>query len=132
MTVKSAAVVRCAEHLGSELIEFAAASRLRLLVAEAVYYVEQAKRHRIRALAVLDDGADNSRRSLGTERESSALSVLKGIHLLLYDVGRLADADGKTARAPRMSAFLFPYSRNSRLPPSPYPLFFSTPRFPAQ
>ena len=86
--------VRCAEHLGSELIEFAA-SRLRLLVAEAVYYVEQAKRHRIRALAVLDDGADNSRRSLGTERESSALSVLKGIHLLLYDVGRLADAAGK-------------------------------------
>lgn len=87
--------VRRSEHFRSELEKLAAAPRLRLFVAEAVYQIEQLERHGVGAFAVLDDGADDARRPLRTQGEAAPLLILEGVHLLLDNVGRLSHAARK-------------------------------------
>ena len=85
-----------AGHLHAELVELAQASLLRTLVTEAGEDVAHAQRQRLIEQAVLEDGADGAGRALGAEREGALLRE-DGIHLLLHDIGRLADAAGEKA-----------------------------------
>ena len=81
-----------ADRLDAELVELAVAARLRALVAEEGADVGEL--HRLRQLlhAVLDVGAADRRRALGSQGEAAPALVLEGEHLLADDVGRVADA----------------------------------------
>ena len=84
---------KATEHLGTELIELTASARLRLLVAEAGDEIVILKRHSVRAFTVLDNSSRDGCRALGTKRNAPALvSVLEGVHLLLYYVGGVTNA----------------------------------------
>ena len=81
------------EQLYSELIKLAVSARLRLLVAEAVDYVVEPQRHCAAVETVFDDRARNRCSALGTKRYAAPLlSVVKGVHLLLNNVGGVAYA----------------------------------------
>ena len=81
-----------AEGFGSELEELTASARLRLLMAEAGNYIVILKRHSVRALTVLNYSSCYRSSSLGAKRNRAALiSILESIHLLLNDVGSIAD-----------------------------------------
>ena len=85
-----------AKHLSTELNELAASACLGLLVTEAGHDIIILKRHGVGALAVLNKCAGNAGGTLGTERNASALiTVCKGIHLLLHNVGRITNTANK-------------------------------------
>ena len=81
-----------AERLDVELVELPVAALLRPLVAEH----RAAGPHALRPLVgerVLDRGADDAGGRLGTQRQALAVQlVLERVHLVLDDVGRVADA----------------------------------------
>ena len=84
-----------ADRLGADLVELAVAPRLRALVAEERARVPEL--HRLRELvhAVLEVGAADRRRPLRAQGEAAPALVLEAEHLLLDDVGGLADAAGE-------------------------------------
>ena len=81
-----------AEHLDAELVVFAEPPRLRLFIAEDRRDIVDFERQRAGVEAVFNDAADDGGRPLGTQRDRAAALILKGIHFLLDDVGRVADA----------------------------------------
>ncbi len=82
---------RKAERFDVELVELAVTAFLRSLVPEH----RPGEPHALRSLVsqvVLDRGADNARGGFGTKRQAfGGQLVLERVHLLLDDVGRLAD-----------------------------------------
>ena len=92
MTSASTSGPAIAERLDADLVELPVAPALRPLVAEHRAHVVQALaavvEHR-----VLDRGAHHAGRALGAQRERVAVhAVVEGVHLLLDDVGHLAQA----------------------------------------
>jgi hypothetical protein len=81
-----------ADRLGADLPELAEAAGLRLLLAEERAEVPELDRLRLLVHAVLEVGADDRRGALGAQRHGAPARVVEGVHLLLDDVGRLADA----------------------------------------
>ena len=81
-----------ADHLGADLVELPEAARLGALVAEEGPDVEELHRLRQFVHPVLDVGAADRRRALGSQGDAAPALVLEGEHLLLDDVGRAADA----------------------------------------
>ena len=79
------------EQLRAELVELPEAPLLRALVAEHRADVEQADRPLPDLGPVLQDRADHRGGPLGPHRQAVARPVGEGVHLLLDDVGRLAD-----------------------------------------
>ena len=84
-----------ADRLGADLPELAEAPGLRLLLAGERPEVPQL--HRLGQLvhAVLEVGAADRRGALGAQRHALAPALVERVHLLLDDVGRLADAAGE-------------------------------------
>ena len=86
-----------AERFDAELMELAVASLLRPLVAEHRAAVPQPLRAVVEQV-VLDRRAHARRRAFGAQRQAFAVQrVDEGVHLLLDDVGRLADARTKSS-----------------------------------
>ena len=81
----------CTEHLGTKLEEFAAASRLRLLVTEAVDYVIILEGHRVGGASVFNDCTYNGCSAFRTKGENSTVAVGEGVHFLLYNVCCITD-----------------------------------------
>ena len=83
------------DHLGVDLRELPIAAGLWALVAEEGALGPEL--HRLRELlhAVLEIGAADRGGRLGPQRQGAATLVLEGEHLLLDDVGGLADAAGE-------------------------------------
>ena len=81
-----------AVQLGAELEKLAAAAGLRLLIAEKVGQIIELERHRTGVQPVFDDAAGHARRALRPQRQAAPVAVGEGVHLLLHDVGRAADA----------------------------------------
>ena len=73
-------------------MELAVASRLGPLVPEHGTDRIEAHGLGLDLKAVLDVGAQESRRRLGPEGDRVASAVLEGVHLLLDDIGFVADA----------------------------------------
>src|SRR5262249_29189139 len=72
--------------------ELAEAASLRTLVTEHWTDIRKTRHGIAVAERMLEVGADQRGRSLGSERERAPLPVLEGIELLLHDVGGFADA----------------------------------------
>lgn len=91
-----------AQGLHTHLMELAVAALLRLLAAEhGTEVVETAAR--VAQKAVLDHGAHHARGHLGAQGQMLGLAVLvgtvlEGVHLLLDDIGHLADAAHEQGR----------------------------------
>ena len=79
------------EELDADLRELPKAPGLRPLVPELRPDVVQAQRHRTGGEPVLDHGPDYSGRIFRAHRQRAALTVGERVHLLVDDVGRLAD-----------------------------------------
>src|SRR6185369_14737703 len=77
--------------LAVDLVELPVAPLLRALAAEH-RADEEPLLHALDVAAVLDVRAHEARRRLGAQREPLLALVLPLVHLLLDDVGRLADA----------------------------------------
>ena len=76
-------------------MELPVAPRLRALVAEHGAGRVQTDGLGLDLEAVLDVGAQERRGRLGSERQRVAAAVVEGVHLLLDDVGLVADPAGK-------------------------------------
>jgi hypothetical protein len=87
-----------ADRLGAHLPELPEAAGLRALLAEEARQVPEL--HRLRQLvhAVLHVGARDRRGALGAQRDRAPTAVVEGVHLLLHDVGGLADAPREELR----------------------------------
>ena len=87
-----------AQHLRAHLVELAIAALLRALVAEHRADVVQALAAFVQE-TVLVDGTHGTGRALGAQRELVAVeAVFEGVHLLLDDVGDLAQAAHEQGR----------------------------------
>ena len=82
--------VLCAEHLRAELEKFTAPACLRLFISETIYKIVVLKRHGIGCLAVFHYCAHDRCRTLRAQCKHSALFILEGVHLFLYNVRYLA------------------------------------------
>src|SRR5512141_1719109 len=76
-------------------MELPEAPCLRPLMAEHRAEVEIFLRERIGCPVVLDEGADCTGSALGAQGQGGTITVRKGVHLLLDDICRRADAPGK-------------------------------------
>ena len=86
------------QRLDAELVELAVAAFLRALVAVHRARVPEAHRAVVDE-AVLDGRAHRGSRGLGAQRELLAVQLVgEGVHLLLDDVGDLADRAAKQTR----------------------------------
>ena len=88
-----------AQRLGADLVELPVAAALRTLAAEHGAHVEQALAAVVQQV-VLGHGAHQAGRTLGAQRQVVGvavlvLPVLEGVHLLLDNVGHLAQAAGE-------------------------------------
>ena len=81
-----------ADRLYAELVVLAQSARLGPFIAEDGGEVAQLLHHALGAEVVLDEGADDGRSALGTEGQAAAAAVLEGVHLLVDQLGPLADA----------------------------------------
>ncbi len=88
-----------ADQLEADLAELAVTAGLRLLVAKLRPRVPEANGPRHLLKTLLHQRADDARRVLGPQREGAALAVGEGVHLLVHDVGRVADRAGEQLRA---------------------------------
>ena len=88
-----------AERLHVELMELPVAARLRPLVAEHRAHRVQLDGLGLHVEAVLDVRAQLGGRRLRTKGERIAPAILEGVHLLLHDVGDLADPAREELRA---------------------------------
>ena len=93
-----------AEELGADLVELALAALLRPLVAEHRPGVPELDRPALAAEVVLEEGAHDAGRPLRAQRQGVAALVGEGVHLLLDDVARVAEAAREERRSPRRSA----------------------------
>ena len=84
-----------ADHLRSDLPELAVAAPLRRFGAEERRQVPQLDRLRQLVHPVLQVRPAHGRRALGSQRQAAATAVVERVHLLLHDVGRLANAAGE-------------------------------------
>src|SRR5439155_20284468 len=80
-----------AERLGADLRELPVAAALRSLLTEVRADVPELHRLRFLVHAALDVRARDRRGALRAQGQRAAALVLEGEHLLLDDVGRLAD-----------------------------------------
>src|SRR5439155_13417320 len=85
------------EHLRADLVELPVPAALRPLAAEHRPRVEEASVALAVREAGLEVGPHDARRGLGPERDGGLLlgPIAKREHLLLHDVGRLADGPGE-------------------------------------
>ena len=81
-----------ADRLGADLPELPEAPGLRALAAEEAAQVPQLHRLRLLVHAVLEVGAAHRRGALRAQGQRLARPLVERVHLLLHDVGRLADA----------------------------------------
>ena len=84
-----------AERFHVELMELAIPTRLGPLVPEHGPHGVQLDGFRMHEETVLDVRAQEPGRRLGPQRHGVATAILKRVHLLLDDVGRLADGPGE-------------------------------------
>ena len=84
-----------ADRLGADLPELAEAALLRTLATEEAREVPELRRLRQLVHAVLQVGTADRGRALGAQRDALGIRVVERVHLLLHDVGRLADAAGE-------------------------------------
>ena len=89
---------RSAEDLNAELVELPVSAGLRLLVAIARGYIAGLLRQGLVEKPVLQECARSARSALGSERYRTSALVEESIHLLLHDIGGVADAAGKQLR----------------------------------
>ena len=87
--------VLVAERFHVELMELAIPARLGPLVPEHGPHGVQLDGLRVHEQTVLDVRAQEPGRRLGPQRHGIAAPILERVHLLLNDVGRLADAPGE-------------------------------------
>jgi len=79
------------EHLGPDLVELPVAAALRPLAPEHRAAVVEARARVALREAALEVGAHHARGRLGTQREPGLVAVRERVHLLLDDVGGLAE-----------------------------------------
>ncbi len=84
--------IHFADGLEVDLVEFAEAALLRLVIPERVQQHEQLDGLWSTGHAALQVGAHDAGGRLGPQRHAVAALVEKGVHLLLDDVGRRPDA----------------------------------------
>ena len=84
-----------ADGLGPDLPELPEAPGLRLLLAVVAAQVPELHRLGQRVHAVLEVGAADGRGALRAQGQRAPAGVLEGVHLLLDDVGGLADPAGE-------------------------------------
>ena len=83
--------VETVRSFGAELVELPESPRLRPLVAKPRAQVEETREVAAAPHVVLDERARDRRRPLGPQRQAASLAIGERVHLLLHDVGRLAD-----------------------------------------
>ena len=86
-----------ADSLNAHLLQLPIPAMLRPLCTEEWSGVPEFRRKLASIESVLDDEPHDPRRALGTQREGTSAPVLKGVHLLGDDIGRLADPSDEQA-----------------------------------
>ena len=77
--------------LNTELVEFAKSSCLWLFIAIATAYIANLCGQRPVYYSVFYSASDNSGSKLGTKRYRAAAFIIKGVHFLLYNIGRVSN-----------------------------------------